>query len=54
MKVEIEIPDELRKKVEKYIEKGRYKNIGDFFKYAAETLLMAEDRKGMFDKMLKQ
>ncbi len=48
----MEIKKELREKIEKYVKDGRYKSVDEFMNAAAETLLMAEDRKKEFEKIL--
>ena len=51
--MEIELSKEIKEKIEKYIEEGRYKDMNDFLKQAAEIMIMAEDRKAMFQKIIK-
>ncbi len=50
--MEIKIRNDLKEKIEKYVKEGRYRNIDEFMNAAADTLLMAEDRNGMFEKLI--
>ena len=53
MKIEFELEDRLKKRVDALLKRGSYKNIDEFMNRAAETLLMAEERVGMFQIPLK-
>lgn len=48
MKVEIELTEDSKEKIEKLVEAGKYHDFDDFINRAAETLLMAEERVKLF------
>ena len=52
--VEINIPEENLKQIEKYIKEGRFEDRTDFFKQAVNLLLYAEERKSEFTKIIQE
>lgn len=48
MKVTIEISDETKARVDKLIKEGKYKDLKDFAKKAADMMLLAEEQAKLF------
>jgi Arc/MetJ-type ribon-helix-helix transcriptional regulator len=46
--MEIELKDQLKKRIAALVKAGVYKDVNTFINSAAETLLMAEERTKMF------
>ena len=53
-KEKIDVPEEYIAKIRNYVKEGRFENFSDFFIQAARLLLMAEDNKEDFIKVMKK
>jgi len=53
-KGKIDIPEELVAKIEKYVSEGRFTDMNDFFVQAIKLMLLAEDNKEYFSKIVKK
>lgn len=52
MKKEIDINEKNLKRIEEYIEKGRFEDLDEFLNKSAKLLLYAEDKKDEFGMIL--
>lgn len=50
----IEISDEIIKKVDGWVQAGRFKDLNDFINQAIKLLLYAEENKDNFQQIVKQ
>lgn len=48
MKIEIEISDDVKVKVEKLVRENKYKTVEDFAKKAVDMMLLAEEQAKLF------
>jgi len=52
--MEVKIDSDKFKRVERYVEKGRFSSAEEFVDQAVKLLLYAEDNKDMFKKIVQQ
>ncbi len=52
--MEINISDETKAKIDKYVKDGRFKSVDDFVQQAIKLLLYAEDKKDDFLNIVKK
>lgn len=52
--MEVKIDSEKAKRIEKYVNDGRFDSVEKFVDHALTLLLYAEDNKDMFQKMLRE
>ena len=50
--IKINIDEEKLDRIKKYVEKGRFKDLDDFFDQSSKLLLYAEDKKEEFGMIL--